>query len=300
VVIALVGLALVTVGASPQAGERTIYVSAVGGNGMPVIDPPIAPTEFAVSEDGAAREITAVSKASEPVYFAVLFETTQCVSSNDVKCLPDNNESNAQNFLTTLRDSLSAFCNVVLKADPANKIMLMDMGGAAVVKQDFTSNISDLDPTIKKLVTQRAEPVLNEALVAASNAIAKVPSKRRVILTINREPTVEASSVDPKLVASAVQKSGAHVWGLAVRYGSRQDGMRDQVLKGLANNSGGLRLTLGSPLQLGDYLTSVAANSIVQYAVTFKRPGDAPPAKITAVKITRDGVKPLTLLWSDK
>jgi hypothetical protein len=90
------------------------------------------------------------------------------------------------------------------------------------------------------------------------------------------------------------------VWGLSVRYGNRQDANHDNVLKGLAANSGGVRLTLGNPLQLSDYLRSVAANTIVQYAVTIKRPADAPPMKMTAVKINRPGVTPLTLQWSAK
>ena len=62
-------------------------------------------------------------------------------------------------------------------------------------------------------------------------------------------------------------------------------------------------MTLGSPLQLGDYLRSVAANTIVQYAVTIKRPADAPAMtkdSRTSVKINRAGVTPLTLQWSDK
>ena len=80
----------------------------------------------------------------------------------------------------------------------------------------------------------------------------------------------------------------------------KQDANRDNLLKGLAANTGGIRVTLQTPVPLPDYLRSVAANSIVQYAVTIKRPADAPPAKMTMVTIARQGVQPLTLQWSDK
>ena len=67
VVVALAGLALLTVGAqaTPQNTDRTIYVSAVGNNGMPVVDPPINVTELTVLEDGAPREITKIAQVAQ-------------------------------------------------------------------------------------------------------------------------------------------------------------------------------------------------------------------------------------------
>jgi hypothetical protein len=199
-----------------------------------------------------------------------------------------------------MRDSLTAFVQLVLKAAPESKIMLMEFGGAAQSRTPFTSNVAELEPVIPKLLPKASEPVLNEALVEASKLLAKVPSRRRVILSINREPSPEGSRLDMKLVAEEVRKGGASIWGISVRYGTRQDANRETLLKGLAGNSGGIRLTLLTPVQLGDYLRSVAANTIVQYAVTFKRPPDALPAKMTTVSVARPGVRPLTLVWSDK
>ncbi len=300
----LTGLALLAVGAdaTTQDTQRTIYLSAVGGNGMPVVDPPIGAGELTVEEDGVPREILRVGKAEEPVYFAVLYETTVCtVSGARQSCEPGDNESNASNYVQQLREALNGFTSVVLAAAPTSKILLMDFGGAAVAKAELTSNVKDLEPILSKLVIQRSEPVLNEALMDVSGRMAKAPSPRRVILVVNREPTTDGStSGQYKGVAEAVQKSGASVWALSVRYGTRQHGGRDQLLKGLAANSGGLRLTIGNSTQLGDYLRSVAANAIVQYAVTIRRPAGAPNAKLTTIKTTRQGVQPLTLQWSDK
>ena len=303
--VALVALALLTVRteATTQATDRTIFVSAVGGNGMPIIDPMLVPAEFTVTEDGTAREVTKVDKAVEPVSFAVLYETSLCAnstSSASVKCEVGNTEANAANYVQTLREALSGFVNVVLTAaPPTSKILLMDFATAAVVKADFGSDLKVFEPILSRLVPLKSEPVLNEALLDVSRRMAKQQTPRRVILVVNREPTTEGStSAQYNVVGDEVRKSGASVWALSVRYGTRQNGGRDQLLKALSANSGGLRITLGNVIQLGDYLRSVAANAIVQYAVTFKRPADAPPAKVTSVKTARTGVQPLTLQWS--
>ncbi len=273
--------------AVPQT-DRTIYVSAVGGNGLPVMD--LTAADFGVAEDGVIREVASIGKATEPVYYALLVDTSLA-----------SGEANANNLLPYLREALTNFVKVVLTAAPDSKILVMTFSGAATVKQDFTSDIALLEPLTSKVVNVLGEPVVGEAITEASKILAKVPSKRRAIVMVNREPTGEGGRVEGRLVAADVQKSGASLWAISVRYGTRQDAQRDELLKKLAPNTGGIRMTLGSPQQLNDYLRSVAANTIVQYAVTFKRPADAAaPAKMTAVKINRPGVTPLTLLWSDK
>lgn len=291
-------------GASAQDAQRTIYLSAVGANGMPVVDPPIAATELTIEEDGVPREITKVAKAEEPAYFAVIYETSLCdAADRRGSCESGNNESNANHFVAqTLREALSGFTSVILAAAPSSKILLMDVASAAVVKTEFTSNIKDMEPILSKLVPQKGEPVLNEGLLDVSRRMAKVPGgNRKFIVVVNREPTTEGSAgAQYKIVGEEARKSGATIWALSVRYNTRQNGGRDELLKALAANSGGLRLTIASTQPLGDYLRSVAANTIVQYAVTFRRPAAAPPAKVTSVKTSRAGVQPLTLQWSDK
>jgi hypothetical protein len=289
-VVAGVALLGASVLASPPQTDRTIYVSAVGGNGMPVMD--LTAAEFAVTEDNTAREVVKIDKATEPVYYALLVDTSL-----------GSDSGNANNLLPYLRESLAGFVKVVLTAAPDSKILFMSFGGAATVRQDFTSDLGVLEPLVSKVANVSGEPVVGEALQEASKLMAKVPSRRRAIVMINREPTGDGARVEGRLVAADMQKSGASLWAISVRYGTRQDAQRDELLKKLAPNTGGIRVTLGSPMQLADYLRSVAANTIVQYAVTIKRPADAPALtskSMTSVKINRAGVTPLTLLWWDK
>ena len=283
--VALIGAA---VSASVQ-NDRVIYVSAVGSNGMPVTDPPVTAAEFSVTEDNVVREVVKVDKATEPVYYAVLVDTSSLGAATDM--------------VQHMRDALLGFVKVVLTAAPDSKILIMEFGGAAQVRQDFTSDIALLEPLIPKLLPKPSEPVVGEALSEASKLLSKVPSRRRVILIINREPSAEGGRLEPKLVAEDVRKGGAAVWSVQVRYGSRQDANREALLKGVTANSGGFRFLLQTPNPLPDYLKTVAANTIVQYAVTIKRPADAPPMNaktMTGVKINRAGVSALAMQWSDK
>lgn len=285
--VALAGTAL-AIASAPQS-ERTIYVSAVGGNGMPVMDPPITAAEFSVTEDNVVREVVKVDRATEPVYFAVLVDTSA-----------EEGGGTATDLVQHMRAALSGFVKVVLTAAPDSKILLMEFGGAAQVRQDFTSDIALLEPVIPKMLPKPSEPVAGEALTEASKLLSKVPSRRRVIVVINREPTPEGGRLEPKLVAEDVRKGGASVWSVQVKYGSRQDANREALLKGVTANSGGFRFLLLTPVPLGDYLRSIAANTIVQYAVTIKRPADAGATKMTGVKINRPGVSALAMQWSDK
>jgi hypothetical protein len=297
---AVAAVALIGAGVSASVQtDRVIYVSAVGNNGMPVMDPPLTAGEFAVTEDNTVREVVKVDRATEPVYYMVLVDTSSGTGTNDGDRSRDR--SNATDMVQHMRDALTSFVQVVLTAAPDSKIAFMEFGGAAQVRQTFTSTVGELEPLIPKLLPKPSEPVSGEALTEASKILAKVPSRRRVILMINREPTIEGGRLEAKLVSEEVRKGGASLWSVQVRYGPRQDANREALVKGVSANSGGFRFLLQTPNPLPDYLKTVAANTIVQYAVTFKRPADATtPAKFTSVKISRPGVSALTMQWSDK
>jgi hypothetical protein len=281
---AVAAVVLVSVGVSASVqNDRVIYVSAVGSNGMPVMD--LAQTDFAVTEDNTVREVVKVGKATEPIYYMVLVDNSSGGEST--------------NLVQHMRDGLTGFVQVVLTAAPDSKIALMEFGGAAQVRQPFTSTVGELEAMIPKMLPRPSEPVSGEALTEASKILAKVPSRRRVIVIVNREPSAEGGRLEAPLVAEEVRKGGASVWSIQVRYGTRQDATREALLKGLTANSGGFRFLLQTPNPLPDYLKTVAANTIVQYAVTIKRPAEAAPAKMTGVKINRAGVSALAMQWSD-
>lgn len=283
VCLALVAAVDSTALAGAQAA-RTVYVSVMDGQGAPV--PDMKQNEFQVTEDGAARTITGVARAAEPIHYAILIDTTPGLSR----------------AVSEVRSSVKAFCELLLSVEPKTQFSITDFGGAAMTLQDFTSDLPSIEATLGKLLPKPSESVLNEALVDVAKRMAALPANsRKVILTINLEPTTDSTNIQVRTVAEEVRKSGAIVWSVVLQEGARRDANREQMLKGLTANTGGRWVMLqgaGGQSQLGAFLRSIAANSFSQYAVTFT-PGDT-PAKVTNVTVSREGVAALSMKWSNQ
>jgi hypothetical protein len=165
---------------------------------------------------------------------------------------------------------------------------------------DFTSEQAKIDSSVGKLMPKPSESVLNEALVDVAKKLAALPATtRKVIITINLEPSKESSNVLVRQVAEEVQKSGAIVWSVVLQEGTRRDANRENLLKGLTANTGGRWIVLQGPARtnLSNVLRTFAANTFSQYAVTYAA-DPAKPAKITDVTVSRPGVVPLAMKWS--
>jgi VWFA-related protein len=279
--LAVMAVQMPPVSASPvRLADRTVHVSVMDSNGAPVGD--MTQAEFAVKEDGADRTITKVERASGPLYYAVLLDTTPAASA----------------VVNDIREALTGFVKLLLSADPNTKFGFMEFGGAAMMHGGFTSSLPEIEATILKLVPKPSESVLNEALLEVSRVFAKMPAgTRRVIVSINMEPTKEASNVAPRQIADELRRSGASLWSVALQTGNRRDANREAVLKGLTANAGGRWVPLQAPTQLAPFLRSIAANSFAQYAVTYTQP-DGPPAKVTDVSVKRQGAVALAIKWS--
>jgi hypothetical protein len=252
--------------------------------GAPVGD--MKAEEFSVKEDGAARTITKVERATEPLHYTVLVDTTPA----------------SARAVNDIREALKGFTELLLGVDPRTQFSFVEFGGAAITVMDATSDMATIQSGLGKLMPKPSEPVLNEALVDVSKRLAKMSTTRRVILTINMEPTIESTNIQARQVAAEVQKSGAVVWSVALQEGARRDTNREQLLKGLAANTGGRWIVLQGPsqTQLGAFLRSIAANSFSQYAVTFAHDPAAGPVKLTDVGVTRPGVAALSMKWSNQ
>jgi VWFA-related protein len=269
--------------AARQSPTRTVYVSVMDSTGAPVGD--MKPEEFSVKEDGTARTITKVERATEPIHYVIMVDTT-----------PSSSRA-----VNDIREGVKAFAALLLSVEPKTQFSFVEFGGAAMTVMDFTSDQAAIDAGLGKLMPKPSESVLNEALVEVAKKLAALPpTTRKVILTINMEPTIDSTNVQARQVAEEVRKSGAIVWSVALQEGARRDSNRENLLKGLAANTGGRWVVLQGPSQsnLGAFLRSIAANSFSQYAVTYT-PGDAAtPVKITDVAVSRPGVLALSMKWS--
>lgn len=250
-----------------QAADKSIYVTVVDDAGKPVTG--LAATDFGIREDNVIREVTGAKAATEPISVVLLADTTSSVGEN----------------VRDIRTGALAFAREFLTASPESQIQLSEFQGASTVRVKFTPKLPDLEKAITRLFPQpETASVLLEAIVDASKDLGKRPTPRRAIVTMNMEPSGEQSQLQPKDVANEVIKSGASLWSISVQTGSNRNMARDQVLSGLAVNTGGMRQNIISAAALENWMKVFAGCLTSQYVVTYKRP-DATPAKIVQVAL---------------
>jgi VWFA-related protein len=265
--------AVVVLAAVPRAAsDKTIFVSALDDNGAPVKGMTLA--DFRLREDGVDREISEVKPATQPLQIVLLADST----------------SAAQEILQDLRKSLSAFVKQVIAVAPDAPIKIMEFGQAAVAMSPYSNSVDDLDKAINRLVGKpNAQSVLLEALIAASNVLAKRPSRRRAIVSVNIEPNDEQSREEPRKIQESLQKSGAQLWAVSYQKGPLKNPQRDLVLNALTRSTGGQREFIVGISAIETVLKRYADALTMQYEVTYKRPEGK--AQVVQVGTVRQGVK---------
>jgi hypothetical protein len=263
--------------------SRTIYVQAMTQQGQPVQGIPA--NEFVVQEDNQIREIVEVKPATEPIY-AILMADTQI---------------GVRDYVNDFRAGMTAFVNDILTNSPQSQVALGEFAGAGMISHKFTSDKQALLDYIPKMAPKAGitSLVVNEGVVEAAKTIANVPSPRRLVVTINLEPTREDSTMAFQAIANEFRKAQAVIWAIAVQKPGntdRNDG-RNGLLEGLTKFSGGLRASISTGPAVEGVLRAAAFNMLNQYAVTFRRPAGAKPAQVTTVAVKRDGVRASTISW---
>ncbi len=235
---------------------RTAYVTVLDNSDAPVTD--LTAAEIVILEDGNPRPVTEVKPAPEPLAVALLVDTAKPRMGDQAPT-------------RDLRVGLTTFIKIVQGANPASKIAVMDMAGAAVMMQDFTDKTPDLTRAIGRLIpSQRTSAVVLEALVDIGKAIGKQASPRRAVVSIDFD-SQDTSGVQGDDIAKAIQGAGTAVWAVSVR-GAGGSPMREAALDAITEISGGLRLTTVSVAALESRLQIVAKALTSQYLVTYLRP----------------------------
>jgi VWFA-related protein len=252
------------------AVDKTIFLSVLDEAGKPVGD--IALGEILIREDGVDREVISVDRATEPLYVALLVDTTPAAGP----------------YIRDIRNSLVAFARQVRAAGPDARISVTEFGQAAVPIVPFTTDAEKLEKDINRIYSKPdASSVLLEALIDAGNSLAKQNSPRRAIVVFNMEATVERSRDEPGKIQEAIRKSGAQLWVVSLQKGRNTletRSQRDFVLNTLAKNTGGGREFIVSESAIETYMKAYAVTLTSQYAVTYKRPSSDRP------KVVQTGV----------
>jgi hypothetical protein len=279
VVASVLGLGLAAVAgaaASAQSAvDKSIFVSAVdAASGAPVKG--LTAAEFRAREDGTDREVVGLEPATDTLNIVILADTTK----------------NANTFIQDIRGSIAAFVRQVHAVSPEAQISLMEFGQAAVTVTPYTSSTEDLEKGTTKLVSRpEADSVLLEALIAATESLAKRPSPRRAIVIVNMEPSSERSREDPKKIQEALRNSVAQVWAVSLQKGELRNPTRDIVLGTLTKNTGGRREFLVASSAAESVLKGYADTLTSQYELTYKRPESAKRPLAVQVGVLRPGVR---------
>jgi hypothetical protein len=195
-----------------------------------------------------------------------------------------------------LRRALATFAQTLFAGDPQAELAIYDLGGAAVMTVPFTSSTAQVEAALGRLVpSERASSVLLEGLVDAAKQLAGHPAPRRAIVSVTFA-SPEASTIHPRNVAEAVQKTGAAYWPVAIRGidnpSAFQAGAnasdnataptREVLFASLPDLTGGMRITAVSTTALETLLKRLADVLTAQYEVTYERPDGAAVKEIKA------------------
>jgi hypothetical protein len=267
-----------------QAGgvNKSLFVAVLDENGRPVRQ--FTADDVLIREDGQDRPVVEVKPASQPISVAVLIDTAQSARVSDHYGTPDE-------YVRDLRVATSSFAHQLLTLSPEAHVSLMEFGQAAVTMVKYTTDLTEFDKGVNKIVSRPGVgSVLGEALAQANKDLLAQPGGRRAIVSINLEPSDEQSIENANPIKEAFRKSGAQLWALSVHRGELKNSNRDVVLNDFAKLTGGQRDFIVDISAMENILKAYANALAMQYEVVYKRPETAKTAKAIQVG-TRQGLK---------
>ena len=265
--------------AQAAAREGRVYVSVTDKDGKPL---PVTPADVAIKEDGRAREVLRVEKASAPVTIALLVDDSQASTG----------------AINDMRLGLKQFVTKVLDANPESQIALITFGERPTLLTDYTNNRGQLERGISRIFArQGAGAYMLEAIVSASRGIVKREAERAHIVIAATEG-IEFSNDHYDRVLAQLAESGASLWSLALTAGPRAEDTeevrnRSVVLGRGTSNSGGRQDLVLANTALPGALEKIADTIFNQYVVVYGRPDALVPPKKIEVKIATKGARVL-------
>jgi VWFA-related protein len=262
----------VDLSAQSSSRERTLFASAVDGDGKPVEG--LGPEAFEVREDGVRREILRVSRAIEPI---------------DIALLVDNSTAAADEIMF-LRSSLSAF---VKKMAIGNHVAVVTLADRPTIRVDYTNDGARLVGAVSGLFSMpQSGMTLLDAITEVSRGLARREASRAVIVPVITDGT-EFTNTYHRDVVNELTRAGAalHMVTVGQFYVDNDDRSsreRSFLLDVGPAQTGGQRMTLLSPMGLGLALEKLAAELSSQYKVVYSRP----EALIKPSKVTVSSARP--------
>lgn len=261
--------------ATAQSVERTMFVSALDAKGAPVEQ--LAPSDVMVREDGVAREVLRVRRATTPMQIAVLVDNSAATS-------PD---------ITNLRDAILRFVKAMA---PGNEISLVAYADRPTILTNPTANLVLLEQGVGRIFAQpNSGGYVLDAILEACRGFVKRGAERPVIVVFATE-TVEFSHAHADQVIDELKAAGAALHALFLTRGGGGD-LSNTELRNRAvvfdrgtRETGGQRVDLLSSMGYTAVAETLAAELSGQFEVVFARPASLIPPSTTTVESASPGL----------
>jgi VWFA-related protein len=275
ILVAIVGAALRPGPLAAQANsrERTMFISAVDGDGEPVEG--LGPEAFIITEDGRRREILRVSRASEPIDIALLVDNSQAASDE----------------ITFLRTSLAKF---VATMAPGNHIAVITLADRPTITTDYTADPKRLSDAVGRLFSMgQSGATLLDAIVETAQGLRKRETPRAAIVPVITDGVEFSNRYSRDVTRALVEARAAlHLVTIGLFAHTDEHSIRERsfLLDEGPRLSGGHRTNLLSPTGLDPALQRLARELKSQYKVVYGRPESLIPPEKIAVSSGKTGV----------
>ncbi|MGE5816025.1 MAG: hypothetical protein ACM36C_16165 [Acidobacteriota bacterium] len=251
------------------AAERDLVISVLDQKKQPVED--LTPADLVVREDGVAREVLRVRKATSPLTIALLVDDSAAASP----------------AVSDMRLGLVAFLDAL---DPKAEVALITFGERSTLIVDYTRDRERLKKGVLRTFARRGSGAyFLEAMNDVSRGLTKRAPERPVIVSVMTEG-VEFSTLAHQMVLSRLYQSGAQfyalVLGAQVQANPTQEEIRNRnvVLDEGTRGTGGRREQLLSSIAIGGALKDIANELQHQWVMTYSRPESLiPPDRVQVV-----------------
>jgi VWFA-related protein len=255
----------------PAAELRTISVSVTDAKGQPITD--LAVTDVALLENGVAREIAAFERDDRPLTLAVLVDNSQAVSSA---------------YRLNVVDAVLRFLGWL---PSGTRFTIWTTGDRPTRILEPTDNVATATTALKKTYPIGGNTVL-DALAEASRDLRKQEGARTAVVAVTSTGPELSHRPRERVVDEA---AGGGTVFLGVQFEAEQDdpGSRfnyDYTLGKLAEQSGGLRENVLSPMALEPALRKLAGELSGRYRLRYATLPELKKRKLE-VQVARAGAR---------
>jgi Ca-activated chloride channel family protein len=236
-----------------RAGSRVevpIYATVIDSSGRLV--PDLEKTDFVVTDDGKAVELTTFSNASLPFTAVVMMDTSASMTNN----------------LELLNRAAEQF---LIRLHPTDKAQVGAFNDKIQLSGRFTSNRDELIDALDDL--QFGNPTrLNDAIGVSLDTLEKIEGRRVVLVFTDGDDTASKTSFRTVLERARDEEVMVYAIGLESEYlqGTRMTRTRpSRDLRRIADETGGGYFELKRTAELAPTFTRVAQELRSQYLLGF-------------------------------